>query len=750
MQQDNQIPERYLCSITSQIMIDPVMAADGHTYEREAIEQWLQTHDTSPKTNKKLENKKLLDNHDKRGEILEFLDNHPELYKRDEVYLPKSWMLQCVMAIKTNQQQETQRWLAKDIRLLTVKLENDSTALHLACEFSSPELVDALLKTLIQKSQPITPGALGFKPVHLNVLLQRTLDSVDHPKFLFLLKLGAEAHQLEIGTQNTLLHRLVIQNNEEPVSWLLEQRPELLEKRNKDGNTALLLSALQGKEAFAELLLKNGARIQVKNIKGETPVLVALLNQNKSMLSLLVGVEKAALSPLHLALEIDDVDALESLLKQNIGDLEGCDAQQRRPLYKAVQKGDLEESSLLLKYRANPAVCSAERFTLLHVAAERGHFAVLQLLLQTKAATLIDTRNLNGETACDLAIKAGQDRIVSLLSGGNIVQRFLEIGRASETKESKDGVEIVSGQNAGRLLTFSNGGKIKSVIDNNYELSESMWVVSIVNTKGNTLVSGHAVIVLEGIDLKECNLRLVVNEMGNFSNAIEVRDEIILVKVKNEFMIFCQSKINAEMDSFTCSKELNDLLSPLTPDGEILIRNQNSEEIYRRVYEEVASKRGYTYGKQRRFINQYDMTSNSPENMPNQSSFNEKGYITKIRCYEYEANRQDYSEPFPHRSYYILPEGAKNMIDAIKREAELTKIAVSNLSKPESQKQRDVHGNIIELLRYQKLGSSHPLVAMFGNTEHGQNCAGWCQEKMGVAAESAHKPKPPVKICVLQ
>jgi len=33
-----------------QLMIDPVIAADGFTYEREAIELWLQGHDTSPRT----------------------------------------------------------------------------------------------------------------------------------------------------------------------------------------------------------------------------------------------------------------------------------------------------------------------------------------------------------------------------------------------------------------------------------------------------------------------------------------------------------------------------------------------------------------------------------------------------------------------------------------------------------------------------------------------------------------------------
>jgi hypothetical protein len=34
-------------------MIDPVIAADGYTYERESIDQWLKIHDTSPKNKHK-------------------------------------------------------------------------------------------------------------------------------------------------------------------------------------------------------------------------------------------------------------------------------------------------------------------------------------------------------------------------------------------------------------------------------------------------------------------------------------------------------------------------------------------------------------------------------------------------------------------------------------------------------------------------------------------------------------------------
>jgi len=42
------------CCITYQTMTDPVVDADGHTYEREAIVQWLRVHHTSPMTRRSM------------------------------------------------------------------------------------------------------------------------------------------------------------------------------------------------------------------------------------------------------------------------------------------------------------------------------------------------------------------------------------------------------------------------------------------------------------------------------------------------------------------------------------------------------------------------------------------------------------------------------------------------------------------------------------------------------------------------
>ena len=49
-------PDAFHCSITTELMDDPVIAFDGHTYERLAIERWLERRRTSPKTGEALEN----------------------------------------------------------------------------------------------------------------------------------------------------------------------------------------------------------------------------------------------------------------------------------------------------------------------------------------------------------------------------------------------------------------------------------------------------------------------------------------------------------------------------------------------------------------------------------------------------------------------------------------------------------------------------------------------------------------------
>lgn len=65
-------PDEYYCPITCELMEDPVLAADGHSYERGAIEAWLATHATSPKSGEELPSNALIPNHALRNLIADW------------------------------------------------------------------------------------------------------------------------------------------------------------------------------------------------------------------------------------------------------------------------------------------------------------------------------------------------------------------------------------------------------------------------------------------------------------------------------------------------------------------------------------------------------------------------------------------------------------------------------------------------------------------------------------------------------
>jgi U-box domain len=72
-----EIPPHYICPITHEIMRDPVFTADGHTYERQAIEEWFRRgHSTSPLTNNALPHRILTPCISLKDMITEFLSEN--------------------------------------------------------------------------------------------------------------------------------------------------------------------------------------------------------------------------------------------------------------------------------------------------------------------------------------------------------------------------------------------------------------------------------------------------------------------------------------------------------------------------------------------------------------------------------------------------------------------------------------------------------------------------------------------------
>ncbi|CAI8613163.1 unnamed protein product [Vicia faba] len=73
----HQPPSYFICPIFQEVMRDPHVAADGFTYEAEAIRGWLDSgHDTSPMTNSTLSHQSLVPNRELRSAIQNWLQTH--------------------------------------------------------------------------------------------------------------------------------------------------------------------------------------------------------------------------------------------------------------------------------------------------------------------------------------------------------------------------------------------------------------------------------------------------------------------------------------------------------------------------------------------------------------------------------------------------------------------------------------------------------------------------------------------------
>lgn len=69
---DSEHPASFRCPILREFMCDPVILPDGHSYERQAIEKWLEEQDTSPLTGSKLARKEMIPNHALRSAMAEY------------------------------------------------------------------------------------------------------------------------------------------------------------------------------------------------------------------------------------------------------------------------------------------------------------------------------------------------------------------------------------------------------------------------------------------------------------------------------------------------------------------------------------------------------------------------------------------------------------------------------------------------------------------------------------------------------
>ena len=74
----------FMCPISKTLMQDPVMASDGYSYERQAIEAYFKSNNTSPITQQPMVNKSLIPNIALARSIMSINNDVPPAYSNHE------------------------------------------------------------------------------------------------------------------------------------------------------------------------------------------------------------------------------------------------------------------------------------------------------------------------------------------------------------------------------------------------------------------------------------------------------------------------------------------------------------------------------------------------------------------------------------------------------------------------------------------------------------------------------------------
>lgn len=205
----------------------------------------------------------------------------------------------------------------------------------------------------------------------------------------------------------------------EPIVQLLLENGADIEVRSSAGNTALILAAQRGNSAIVELLLQKGADIEAKNNVGGTALFWVALQGDVALVHLLLekGADIEARDilgiPVLIKVAMSGNEALVRLLLEKGADIEVKDKYGNSALLCAISQGHEALVQLLLENGADTEVRDSTGHTALIWAVRRGNSAIVELLLQKGAD--IKVKRSSGETVLLYATRIGNEAILRLL-----------------------------------------------------------------------------------------------------------------------------------------------------------------------------------------------------------------------------------------------------------------------------------------------------------------------------------------------
>ena len=271
------IPDDYRCPLSLQIIFDPVLATDGHTYEREEIERWFENSSTSPVTGQILQNKAFFPNFHARSMIDSFLAKFPDAWK--EVYISSCLRDELFQLLSGQEAVDIKKWrsiIGKDRRFLVFPIgEEKILLLRYLCE-QSEAIVKSYLPEVIGMFTATEWKAIAtMRPVQdWIMLIAKTCDTFS---MLSLAEHFFKALQQEIDIKIDPVDMALyaIENRNVSLFKLALSQVTDINQALEKGNTFLHIVAYQGEADFVKVLLEKGASIKQKNDTGLKPAALA-------------------------------------------------------------------------------------------------------------------------------------------------------------------------------------------------------------------------------------------------------------------------------------------------------------------------------------------------------------------------------------------------------------------------------------------------------------------------------------------
>ena len=203
------------------------------------------------------------------------------------------------------------------------------------------------------------------------------------------------------------------------LSFLIESEQNMLDVKDIKGRTPLCWAIINGRLKIVKLLLEKGANIKEAAFNGLTPIHQASIHGHIEVVKLLLekgaNIKEAAFdgsTPIHQALIHGHIEVVKLLLEKG-ADVKAAAFDGSTPLHQALIHGHVEVVKLLLEKGADIEAAASNGSTPLHQALINGHVNIIELLLEKGAD--IEAATSNGSTPLHQASIHGHVEVVKLL-----------------------------------------------------------------------------------------------------------------------------------------------------------------------------------------------------------------------------------------------------------------------------------------------------------------------------------------------